>query len=62
MNLPDYITKVGISEFAAQFGVSYSAAAMYRQGNRRPKPSIAKKIVARTPVTWEAIYGDKSKA
>jgi hypothetical protein len=61
MNLPDYIKKIGTAEFSRKFGVSVSAAAMYRRRERMPRPDIAQKIVAQSPVTWDAIYGKADK-
>ena len=37
--------------------ISYRAAVNYAYGIRWPKPEVARRIVAETPVTWEGIYG-----
>lgn len=37
--------------------ISYRAAVNYACGTRWPKPEVARRIVAETPVTWEGIYG-----
>jgi hypothetical protein len=61
MNLPDYIRQIGAKEFAKKFGVSERAAIAYRQRTRLPKPEIAERIVAGSPVTWEGIYAPDPK-
>lgn len=59
MNLDDYIKKVGDAEFAAKFGITPRAALSYRMGDRSPRPKLAKRIVAATPVTWAGIYNSR---
>lgn len=56
MNLPKYIDKVGDKVFAAQFGIAERTAMAYRLKERRPRPKLANKIIAATPVTWRGIY------
>ncbi len=61
MTLTDYIKQVGVAAFAKQFEINERAAISYRYKVRRPRPELAEKIVASTPVTWEGIYGSDSK-
>jgi hypothetical protein len=56
MNLPDYIKRIGDAEFAAKFGVSTRTAMSYRLKERTPRPKLANRIIAETPVTWRGIY------
>jgi hypothetical protein len=56
MNLPQYIAKIGDAEFAAKFGVAVRTAAAYRLGERQPRPELAEKIVAQSPVKWTGVY------
>jgi len=62
MNLPDYIRKIGVKEFAERFDVTERAALAYQYGARRPRPEIAQRIVSGSPVTWAGIYGDRARA
>jgi DNA-binding transcriptional regulator YiaG len=57
MRLADYIKQVGDDKFAKIIGVSKHAARSWRTGERRPRPAQAQKIVAKTPVTMQEIYG-----
>lgn len=57
MKLSDYIKAVGDAEFGKKFGVTRRAAMSWRLGDRLPRPDTAQKIVAKTPVTWDGIYG-----
>jgi hypothetical protein len=57
MDLPEYIQKVGDAEFARRFGIKERTALAYRCRQRRPRPDLAVKIIAETPVTWAGIYG-----
>lgn len=56
MNLPDYIEKIGLKEFAEKFGITERAARAYKERRRRPRPEVAQRIVDNSPVTWEGIY------
>jgi len=58
MNLPDYIKRIGVKSFAEKFGVTERAALSWQYRKRLPRPPIAEKIVANSPVTWEGIYSD----
>jgi len=61
MNLPDYIQKVGYDEAARVFEVKRRTVEAWRRGERRPRPAQANIIVARSPVTYEGIYGSGAK-
>ena len=61
MKLAEYIAKVGDAAFASKFDVSERAAMSYRLGTRTPRPKLANRIVAATPVTWAGIYAEKVK-
>lgn len=62
MELQKYIEKVGDAAFAAKFGISERAAMSYRLKQRMPRPKLANKIVATTPVTWGGIYANPDRA
>jgi len=62
MTLTDYIKQVGVPAFCKQFHVPARVAISYQYRARRPRPQLAEKIVASTPVTWEGIYGAESRA
>jgi hypothetical protein len=62
MNLPQYISKVGEEAFAAKFDISVRAANSYRLEQRLPRPKLAARIIAETPVSWGGIYGNAGKA
>lgn len=62
MDLPAYIRKVGIKQFAERFDVTERAALSWQYGVRRPRHEIASRIVSGSPVTWEGIYGDREAA
>lgn len=57
MKLKEYIRLIGDEPFAKLIGVSKHAARSYRTGERSPRPAVARKIVKKTPVTLEGIYG-----
>ena len=57
MRLPDYIKQVGPAKFAKAIGVKRRTAESWLRMERRPRPEHAQKIVERTPVTMEGIYG-----
>lgn len=61
MTLSDYIREVGVPVFAKRFGVSERAAESYLYGTRQPKPRLAKRIVAKTPVDWDGVYSAAPK-
>ena len=62
MDLPTYITQIGVEEFAKKFGIPPRTALAYQKQTRRPRPQLAQKIVDRTPVTWEGIYSPRKAA
>jgi len=62
MRLADYIKQVGPKTFAEKFGVTERAAISWQYGARRPRGSVARKIVAASPVTWEGIYGEEESS
>lgn len=57
MRLADYIKQVGAKRFARQFGLKERTVMSWQYGDRTPRTEIARKIVKRTPVTMEGIYG-----
>lgn len=57
MRLPDYIRQVGPAKFAKSIGVKKRTAISWMYLARYPKKETAQKIVERTPVTMEGIYG-----
>jgi hypothetical protein len=59
MNLRDYIRQIGPDEFAIKFGVTKRAALAWLYGQRIPRPATAKRIVAKSPVTWAGIAGEE---
>lgn len=61
ITLPEYIKAVGVAVFCKTVDCSVSAAAMYRRQERFPSREIAARIVTRTPVTWEGIYGESAR-
>jgi hypothetical protein len=62
MNLSQYIKKVGDAAFAAKFDVAERTAMSYRLKQRKPRPELASKIIAATPVTWGGIYNSDNTA
>lgn len=61
MNLSEYITQLGVQEFAGKFRVTERAALAWKYRTRRPRNKIAKRIVANSPVTWAGIYDQEPK-
>lgn len=57
MRLPDYIRQVGPAKFAKQIGVKKRTVLSWMYLDRYPNRVAARKIVDRTPVTMEGIYG-----
>ena len=57
MRLPEYIEKVGAAKFAKLIGVKKRTAESWKRMERRPRPEQAQRIVEKTPVTMEGIYG-----
>jgi hypothetical protein len=57
MKLSDYIKSMGDEKFASVIGCSKHAARMWRLEERKPRPTWAQKIVKKTPVTMDGIYG-----
>ncbi len=62
MQLQDYIRQIGAKEFAQRFGISERAALSWQYGARKPRGTIARRIVAGSPVTWDGIYGEETLA
>lgn len=57
MKLAEYIEKVGVKKFAKQIGVRERTVWSWKYLDRRPRPETAQRIVEKTPVTMEGIYG-----
>lgn len=57
MRLNEYIEQVGDEAFARQFRIKLRTVKSWRLGDRRPRAEQARRIVAKTPVTYEGIYG-----
>ena len=57
MRLPEYIKQVGVKKFARQFRLNQRTVVSWIYTERRPRREIAQRIVKRTPVTMEGIYG-----
>lgn len=57
MNLKDFISSVGDAKAARLFGVEERTAASWRRGERTPRPKHVERIVKKSPVTYEGIYG-----
>jgi hypothetical protein len=59
--LSEYIDEIGMECFAKRFRWTLRRVKAYRYGERIPRGKDAKKIVERTPVTYEGIYGAKAR-
>ena len=57
MRLPDYIKQVGVKNFARAFKLNQRTVISWLYTERRPRPETAQRIVKKTPVTMEGIYG-----
>lgn len=57
MRLPEYIRQVGVRGFARAVGESERAVRSWLYLDRQPRPMTAQKIVERTPLTMDDIYG-----
>jgi hypothetical protein len=57
MRLPEYIRQVGVRGFAKAVGESERTVKSWLYMDRQPRPQTALKIVERTPLTMEDIYG-----
>lgn len=57
MRLPEYIRQVGATKFAKTVGAKRRTVLAWQYMTRYPNREAAKKIVERTPVTMEGIYG-----
>lgn len=57
MNLKDFIASVGDEKAAKMFGVKIRTAAAWRRGERIPHSTHAKRIMKKSPVTPDGIYG-----
>ena len=66
MTLRDYIKSLGdgngeqgATRFAEIYNIERRRAVSYLYQQRFPKPGLARRIVADSPVTWEGIYEEK---
>lgn len=57
MTLPDYIRQIGPDNFARIMRVKKRTVLSWMYLNRYPKKETAKRIVERTPITMDGIYG-----
>jgi hypothetical protein len=57
MRLHEYIRSVGIQGFAKAIGEKERTVKSWLYLDRLPRPITAQKIVERTPLTMEGIYG-----
>jgi DNA-binding transcriptional regulator YiaG len=57
MKLPEYIRQMGPAKFAKVVGVKERTVLSWLYMHRYPNRMAAKKIVEKTPVTMEGIYG-----
>ena len=57
MNLRDFLTTVGDEKAAKLFRTKIRTVASWRRGERLPRFNLAKRIVSKSPVTYEGIYG-----
>lgn len=57
MRLHEYIRTVGIRGFAKAIGEKERTVKSWLYLDRLPRPLTAQKIVERTPLTMESIYG-----
>lgn len=57
MTLPEYIRQVGPETFAKKVGAKPRTVLSWLYGARHPNRNAAKRIVKRTPLTMECIYG-----
>lgn len=62
MTLSEYIRKTSPAVFAKQFEIEERVAVSYMYEARKPKPELAARIVAQTPLKWEDIYGSQIKS
>jgi hypothetical protein len=62
MTLSEYIREIGPAAFAKRFGVKERTATSYMYGTRNPRPDLAQRIVARTPVDWDGVYSLQKRA
>ena len=60
MRLPEYIRQVGVRAFAKAVGESERTVRSWLYMDRQPRPQTALKIVERTPLTMESIYGSEA--
>ena len=57
MRLPDYIRQVGTAKFSRLMKVKERTAISWMYRARYPKKETAQRIVEKTPVTMDGIYG-----
>lgn len=57
MRLQDYIRRVGVLGFAKAIGEKERTVRSWLYLDRLPKTTTAQKIVERTPLTMDDIYG-----
>lgn len=61
VNLPEYIAQMGDAKAAKLFGVSERTVMSWRLRDRIPRPTQAKNIVSKSPVTMDGIYSSGIK-
>lgn len=57
MRLSEYIRQIGVVGFAKAIGEKERTVKSWLYRDRLPKPFTAQKIVERTPLTMDDIYG-----
>lgn len=57
MTLSDYIKQIGREAFCKKFKVKDRTAYSWELMDRYPNKETARRIVEKTPVTYEGIYG-----
>lgn len=60
-SLAAFIREIGLAEFSRRFGVHQRRAQNWLYGKRLPRPTseITQRLIAETPLTWDAIYGSR---
>lgn len=62
MRLQEYIRQVGVRGFSKAIGEKERTVKSWLYLDRRPRWNVAQKIVERTPVTMDGIYGAEDPA
>lgn len=57
LKLPEYIRQIGVDAFAKRLKANPRTVASWMRMERRPRPEMAQRIVEKTPVTMDGIYG-----